>query len=435
MRQRPGGTRFDVSALERCVGDPELFARDVWGRRAIVHRAGAEHVAVEETRGAAPEAGFADLLTLDAVDHLLSSTALRTPAFRLVRDGSPLPAAAYTKASSISSVPMTGLADPVRIFREFDAGATIVLQGAHRFWPPIARFCRELELALGHPCQANAYITPPGSKGLALHEDSHDVFVLQAFGRKHWHVRETPAERAAEGGEPIDRTLEPGDVLYLPKGTPHAARTQDVLSGHLTIGIQATTWRSLVDDVAGRLKREASLGLDERLPAGYHRDRGALTAAMRDRLEDLARYVDKLDPAELADAVVDRFLTTRPPLVRGQLVDGSRVHEVADATPLRRREATVCELRPRGEQLDVLLGDRGLRMPSWVKPAMRILAALPAGGRIRGLDLAADLDAESRLVLLRRLVREGYLEFASDAGGSEGEHAGERGLASRDGAR
>jgi bifunctional lysine-specific demethylase and histidyl-hydroxylase NO66 len=434
MRNSPGATRFNVSALERCAGDPELFAREVWGRRTLVHRTRAARDAVDETRPAAPAAGFADLLTLDAVDHLLSSTALRTPAFRLVRDGSPLPAAGYTKTSSISSVPMTGLADPVRIFREFDAGATIVLQGAHRFSPPIARFCRELELELGHPCQANAYITPPGSKGLALHEDSHDVFVLQAFGRKHWQVRETPAERAAGGREPIDRTLEPGDVLYLPKGTPHAARTQEELSGHLTIGIQATTWRSLVDDVARRLKREASLGLDERLPAGYHRDRGALAPAMRDRLADLARYVDKLDAAELADDSVDRFLTTRSPLVRGQLVDGSRVHEVADATLLRRREATLCELRPRGERLDVLLGDRRLRMPSWVEPAMRALAALPAGGGIRGRDLEADLDAESRVVLLRRLVREGYLEIASDLGGSSGEHAGD-GLTSRDGSR
>ena len=433
--QRLDGASVDASALERCVGDPSVFARDIWGRRALVHRPDAADGGVAEGGVAVSRRGFADLLTLDAVDHLLSSTALRTPAFRLVRNGSPLPTSAYTKRASISSVPMTGLADPVRIFREFDAGATIVLQGAHRFWPPIARFCRELELELGHPCQANAYITPPGSKGLALHEDSHDVFVLQAFGRKHWEVRGTPAERGIGGREPIDRVLEPGDALYMPRGTPHAARTQNALSGHLTIGVQATTWRALVDDVAARIKREASLGLDEPLPAGYQRDRRGFGAAVRDRLADIARHIDKLDAAEIADAHIDRFLTTRQPLVRGQLVDLSRAREVQDATRLRRRAPSVCELRLRGERLDVLLGDRRLSMPSWVEPAMRTIATLPPLGGIRGEDLAGHLDPDSRLVLLRRLVREGLLEIASGADDPPRTDPADGGAASSDGPR
>ena len=41
--------------------------------------------------------------------------------------------------------------------------------------------------------------------------------------------------------------LEPGLSMYLPTGTPHAARAQDTASLHVTIGINQLTWRDLVE--------------------------------------------------------------------------------------------------------------------------------------------------------------------------------------------
>jgi hypothetical protein len=78
-----------------------------------------------------------------------------------------------------------------------------------------------------------------------------------------------------------------------------------------------------------------------------------------------------------------------------------------DDTVLRRRPGTVCELRPGGDMLRVLLGDRRLEMPAWLEPAMRRVAShdvFSVG------DLASELsDPGSRLVLARRLVREALL--------------------------
>jgi bifunctional lysine-specific demethylase and histidyl-hydroxylase NO66 len=391
-------TRTAAPALVRCVGDPDAFVRDVWGRRARAYR--------RTDRPATAGDGFDDLLTLRDVDHLLSETALRTPAFRVFKDGVALPAARLTRSGAISGVPMTGLADAPRIFAAFDEGATIVLQGLHRYWAPVARLCRDLELTLGHPCQANAYVTPPGSAGLSLHHDAHDVFVLQAFGRKHWDVHPSPAE--SEGGA-REVLLAAGECLYMPKGTPHAASTQHEVSGHLTIGILSTTWRSVLDDAVDDLAMQARL--DDALPAGYHRDRDGFRAAVRARLDELARLLDKADAAEVAERTVDRFLTSRAPLVHGGLVDALAARELRDDTALRRRPESVCQLRRRGSTLRVLLGDRELRMPAWLEPAMRRIAAVAPQGTVRASDLGAELDEASRLVLLRRLVREGMLEM------------------------
>ena len=49
-------------------------------------------------------------------------------------------------------------------------------------------FATRLAAELGHPVPANAYVTPPSSRGFSAHYDVHDVFVLQLAGRKRWTV-------------------------------------------------------------------------------------------------------------------------------------------------------------------------------------------------------------------------------------------------------
>ena len=352
--------------------------------------------------------GFSDLLTLDDVDRILSTTSLRTPSFRLVRAGDPIPESAYTRAGRTGSKPVAGMADPARIFDLFDEGATIVLQGLHRYWEPVARFTHALEVDLGFPCQVNAYVTPPSAQGLALHEDPHDVLVLQAFGRKRWEVHAAPGEPARD---PIDAEVAPGDCIYMPKGTPHAAATQDVLSGHLTVGVHVTTWRDVMRDVTEEALRGGDL--DAPIPAGWSRDPAGFAKGIDATLSGLRAALDRVDPDDAAEARVERFLSTRSPLLRGTLVDRARLGAFDDRTSLKRRAGSVCELRVRDGRVIALLGDRRLTLPGWVEPAMRRIAeaeTLSVG------ELQPDIaDAESRAVLCRRLVREGLLQIRTES--------------------
>jgi hypothetical protein len=287
------------------------------------------------------------------------------------------------------------------VFARFEDGATIVLQGLHRYHEPVAAFARELEVELGHAVQVNAYVTPPGAQGLPLHEDPHDVFVLQAFGRKSWEVHHAPAE--SERG-PLLAVVESGDAIYMPKGTPHAATTQETLSGHLTLGVHVSSWR----DVLTRLVRDAiarAASLDEPIPAGWHREPERFAQDVERRLTRVARALEAIEASDLGEDEAIRFLSTRPSLLRGVLVDAMALEAIGDDTVLERREGAVCEIRRRGDRAVVLLGDRRLEMPAWLEPALRTIAAEPA---IRVRDLPIE-DAASRLVLVRRLVREGLL--------------------------
>ncbi len=379
--------------LRRCVGDVEDFAHRFWGRHVLVHGPAAE--------------GFADLLSLDDVDRLVAEHGLRTPAFRLVRDGSALPVSEYTRSARIGSASMSGLADPARVFDAVERGATLVVQGMQRYWPPLLRFCRDLELELGHQCQVNAYVTPPNSQGFSPHSDTHDVFVLQAFGSKTWRIW---SEGGTTEGEPDNVELESGTAVYLPTGTPHAAHTQHTLSGHLTIGIHPTRWRRVLERALAHVLDDPEM--DDPLPVGFPHAPGELAARLGERLEEVSTRLAKVDAHHVAEDLAERFLTDRPALLRGGLTDRMRLSALDDPGRLRRRPGSVCELRPgAGGRLRVLLGDRELRVPEWVEPAMREIAARST---VTGAELEPHLDRESRLVLLRRLVREGLLEVVDE---------------------
>jgi bifunctional lysine-specific demethylase and histidyl-hydroxylase NO66 len=395
-------------AVERCVGDAAAFVRDHWATAPLLRR------------GAGP-GGFDDLLSLDAVDRFLA-TSPRTPAFRLVKDGTPLPPSAYTKSGRVGSQPLADLADAGKVYDHFHAGATIVLQGLHRWWPPLTAFCRELELFLTHPVQVNAYLTPPASRGLGVHHDTHDVFVLQVHGRKLWqvwdaavpfplpHQRKLPPGAEAPATPPlVDAELAPGDCLYMPRGFRHAARTAETASLHLTVGIPTRNWDEVLREVVELATEEA--WFREGLPVGYADDPAALAGSLAERVAELRRFLDKVDIDRVAERTARRFWAARPPLLRGQLRQLLALEELDDASVVRRRPGAVCRLEPRGERLTVLLGDRELTMPAALEPAVRRL--LEAGGVAVG-DLAGLLDAPSRLVLVRRLVREGLLEQVPD---------------------
>jgi len=362
-----------------------VFLGKLWGSHVHVHHTDPDRLA--------------GLLSLDDVDHLLTSTALRTPALRVARDGTVLPSSAFTRSASLAGQPMSGLVDGRKVLALFEDGASLVLQGLQRYWPPLAELVATLERTLGHPCQANAYLTPPQSQGFARHSDSHDVFVFQTHGRKRWQVHDSSGEREV--------LMEPGVSMYLPTGTPHAARALAGASLHVTLGINRLSWRQLLTRLVGDVLADERF--DAPLPAGYLDDPDRLAGPLAENLQELTGRLRVRDAAALADGQVSRFLTTRHPPLRGALRDRIRLQELTDTSLLERHPGTPCVLDSSGNRLRVLLGDREVRMPQRLLAAMEYVRD---HDRLQPADLSDWLDPESRLVLTRRLVREGLLGLA-----------------------
>jgi bifunctional lysine-specific demethylase and histidyl-hydroxylase NO66 len=239
------------------------------------------------------------------------------------------------------------------------------------------------------------------AQGLDLHADPHDVFALQTHGSKRWVVH-APGE-----AEPWDLELRAGDVLYLPAGTRHAAQTIDRPSLHLTIGVRTIRWRDLlrraIDDVLDDPRFAGSL------PPGWAARPDALASTLQDRVRELVGVLTvELPAVDHCAAEAEAFLTSRTPDLSGGLRDLLELDELSDHTTLRRRPGTLCRIRPGGQRIELVLGDRTLRLPAALLAAVERITERE---RFAPADLDDLLDAGSRRVLCRRLVREGLLTF------------------------
>jgi hypothetical protein len=370
-------------------------------------------------RGTAP-GGFEDLLSIADIDAQISGAGLRRPAIRMVRDGEVLPPGAYTRRARSGSVWIDDLVDPGRALAQFAAGATIVLQSLHRWWPPLTHFCRELEAALGHPVQANAYLTPAGAAGFTPHHDTHDVFVLQVHGTKHWTVRapvlDAPLARhrsdhreAAGQAELLDLDLDAGDCLYLPRGFVHSALAQQDVSLHITVGVLAETRHDLVRRIVDRTAEVPAFRRS--LPADHAADGGRASGVVKEVLAELVEWLEQLDADELGGELVERARHRRAPLLDGQLLDLASLGRIDDATAVVRRAGVAWSIEGGGpDRVVLVLRDRRIDLPAPVEaPVRRLLDgdSHPVG------SLADQLDRSSRLVLVRRLVREGILRTSA----------------------
>jgi bifunctional lysine-specific demethylase and histidyl-hydroxylase NO66 len=376
------------------VGDAAGFLDAAWGRAP-------RFVPASDTW-----AGPAELLTLADVDHLVTSSGLRAPAFRLVKQGRTLPASEVTRRVRIGSRPVSDLVDVGAVLRALADDATLVLQGLHRSFAPVASFCRDLEATLTHPVQANAYLTPPVAQGLNLHEDPHDVFAVQTHGTKRWVVHPPGAE------DVWDLHLEPGDVLYLPAGTRHAAQTVGTPSLHLTLGVRTVTWRDVVTQAVEELLAEDG-ELDQPLPAGWASAPAMLGPELAARLEQLSAHVAGMpEPGTVLDRRAGRFWSSRTPELSGGLRDLLEVDHLDDRSVLRRRPSVPARVVVADDRAEVVLSDRALRLPPSLAPALEHVLARAT---LRPADLDDFMDTSSRLVLCRRLVREGLFAIDRDA--------------------
>lgn len=401
------------SALGRCIACPRtMFASEYWSRRPLLSPA-----------ASLPPGGFADLLDAAAVDQLVAEHGLRVPFARMARDGTVLDAGRFTRGGGAGATIGDQLADD-RVLVRMAEGATLVLQALHRTWPPLVRFGARLAAELGHPVQINAYVTPPQSQGFAAHYDVHDVFVLQVAGSKRWTIhepvladplpgqpwesrREEVAARAAEDEPVLTAQLQPGDALYLPRGTIHSALAMGSASIHLTVGVHPITRRHLVEQLVRatvddmRLRRSLPMGQDLTDPdvLGPHVEQTA--AALREAIA-----------AVPADAVAEGIGAqlrhdTRPEPV-GPLGQLAAATAVTASSALRLRHGLRYRLRVETAGIRIELTDRTVTLPAQAERAVKTVLA---GAPFTPAELG-ELAPEQQLEMARLLLREGVVRPA-----------------------
>ena len=219
---------FDLTRLIQPV-TLESFKSEYWEKRPLI-------IARKEP------SYYERLLTLSDVDHILAHSSIRSSDIRIVRNGQDTPLMNLTsEGANLSEGSLEAL------YQEYRDGSTIVLLFLQERWPALKHLCRSIATELSAGVQVNVYLTPPGERALNTHYDTHDVFVLQTHGSKLWRIYDSPfplplpehpyrVRPNSDPGDPLSElTLEPGDIIYIPRGYLHDAASLESTSLHLTV--------------------------------------------------------------------------------------------------------------------------------------------------------------------------------------------------------
>ncbi len=351
---------------------------------------------------------FGPLLSLDEIDRVITTLNLSHPDLQLVSSAEEIRSHHYTYRS--------GMVDVAKLYQYFADGATIILPQLHTRVPALAAFCRALEQEFSARFQTNIYMTPANAQGFKPHYDTHDVFVLQIAGSKDWQIFETPVELPLKGQRfdsavhPLGAvtqsfTLHPGDMLYIPRGLVHDATSRDEISLHITTGVMANSWTDLMLDAlsAVALKDPA---FRKALPPGFARDGFDRDQARTAFASLIERFAASADLDEVLDHFVDDLVSSRHPMLHGQMGQLARLERLSADSMAGARPGLIYRLTESPQSIRIDCYGKEISLPAHAAAAVRF--ALETD-RFQVRDLPGGLDADGKLVLIRRLVREGLV--------------------------
>jgi hypothetical protein len=392
-------TEFDLARL-LCPVDPEAFFRDTWEKRPLaVNRNAPDY--------------YSDLLSPRDVDALI---AFSRPKFLDPGDFRPSgpPAHNFVQGwlADERPFPVEVYPDVAEVQQAYARGKTVILTALQHRWPAAAALCRGLEAVFGCHVHANLYLTPPGAQGFDAHYDTHEVFVLQVAGSKHWRFygpgRDLPlAEENATvprehlGPPTQEAVVQAGDLLYMPRGHVHEAFTSDQASLHLTIGIKVFRWvdllRQALDDISRRDVR-----FREALPAGLLAGTPA-PPPPGDRFRELLRgLAESAHVGEAVEGLAADFLGKLAALPGNYFLAAEDAERLDLDTVLEKAPGVICRVVREGGQVGILYPGNRVDGPPKIASALHFIARTP---RFAVRSLPDDLTAEGKLVLARRLVR------------------------------
>lgn len=395
--------------------DREEFLADYWERAPlVVERRDPQY--------------FASLLGAEDVDYLINVASSSERSVELLKD-----------SGDYVNAPDPKRADRVNaVYKAFQNGASVRVNGAQRFWKPLHLACRELEGVFGAPVQANLYCSPPGTQGTSRHYDAHDVFVVQLLGTKSWRIYEPvfplpfslvpplPFEERnpktsffyrggpkkgqsnisdEESGAPVrEMTLHAGDVLYLPRGFVHEVATSDSASAHITLGVHVITMLDLLTASLSLLGNR-DVRLRTALPPGYLTD-PTVGESMREKFNALLEtFAREADADEALDEVARSFIYNKQGVGYGTLFSSDDAPQIDAGTTLERRPGVVFRLVRDGETTGLVSSRGSLSMPPPFAPALSFIARTP---RFSVGEIPGGLSDRSKFVLARRLIADGF---------------------------
>lgn len=204
-------------------------------------------------------AEFSGLLSWTAFNRILEHHWRETFRFRLASQGRDLEPASYADLEGVT--PRIRAKDVTDHLRR---GATLSFDAIDELHQPLTQLAESFEAFFRGGTKINIYAACRALHGLDLHRDNQEIFIFQLDGRKRWllygfSVESVDRSDLATSSVPppgalLDQILQPGDLLYIPRGCYHLAVSMNEPTLHLTLGVKNPRGRDLLHWIVERLR-------------------------------------------------------------------------------------------------------------------------------------------------------------------------------------
>jgi hypothetical protein len=368
-----------------------------------------------------PADHYRDLLSGSDIDYILSTS------FLLDRSHVDL-------IGKIDNPELLGKDYVSAAYQAYRQGASFRIRGIHRHWKALWLLCRQIQEVFAFPVGANLYCTPRNAHGLNRHYDHHDTVILQISGTKHWALFSSPEKLPLEnvpllafeklgetinyrgtpvvsdvvaktsGESPSDEfMMQPGDLLYLPRGFVHEARTSDDISVHVTIGIHVLTWLDLLAVSLGQLGHKDPR-FRKALPVGFNR--GTAGAPIKQNFDELLEtFAQQADLSTALEETEASFLWNQQAIGDGSIVESETAIVTIDTT-VERRAGLLLRFVADGEFVRLAAAHSDVSLPRSFEGALRFVSENKS---FRVGAIPGRLGDHSKINLVHRLIRNGFL--------------------------
>lgn len=364
------------------------------------------------------------LIQIDDIDQYLAKRDIRFPSIRLVKDGVQLDKASYLDNIPYGNASFDDLLNNEKMFTLFQEGVTIVLQTYERHNENL----RQLALALQNETlasfQANIYITPSSAQGFAAHYDTHDVFVLQIYGEKEWFLYDSPeylpttdqkffeTEHSKidynEREPKFNKTLKQGDLLYIPRGMVHQAKTNNKMSMHITIGMFPQKWHSLFNYLGKNITSSTEFRTSIFSPEGII-DKDQIKKEIINKISNFMQSKD-------ADEVIDKYIQFHTahkvePSFNNRFLDIELLSDIELSSKVCKRQSNKFTIKQNDEEASISLFSKELAFPLFMLESIEYVKN--QHNNIFSIDqIKGNIDDDSKILFTKELIGNGFLTIS-----------------------
>jgi len=356
---------------------------------------------------------YSGLFSIKDVDVVLALNQFKSPDIRVVKNQEPLLPSKYENPD--------GTLKLNHLYTSYADGYTVVINELQRFWQPLRVLCQNIQNQLSHQVVANMYLTPKEQKALMPHYDTHDVIVLQVYGKKHWKVYDCTTEtpllhsfqpifQRSQLGKPKEITLQAGDMMYMPRGYPHEAMTSDESSLHLTIGIHPDQW---VDLLTNALKKMAFTDVEFRkaLPPGYLNFNNLTPEVVNGMMNTFNRLINQFsknaDARGALQLLGESFRNKVILAGDGHFEQIDRMGDLQLDTLVEKRQKMNARVVQNGQFSWISFPGNTIKGPAHIASALHFISASGNPFKINELPSISD---KNKIKLTQRLLRGGLLK-------------------------